>query len=173
MGQRRSVTYTTDLERRRKPRTLKELKGAYPFSDQAIVALHLGHQAVGQFGHASFGSEHFLLGLTHRRSVDRIPQITPIISRLALSTDEIWAKTEQAIGHGSSQRIDESELAITPSVVRCADSMEHEAGDARRIDIVDMMTGLVNNRESVAAMILAVYGVNNVHDLRVQLNDLH
>lgn len=172
MGHRRVIdmksnTASTDA----RLRTVKDLMGAYPFGAAEVLPLvHLGHQSANQLGHNYFGSEHYLLGLTHPSAAKRVPRLAKVTTALAIEPALLRGRITEIIGPGSAGPIDEAHMLVTHDSVRCADSMLRESVSGE-ITLSDMIVSLLIDKNSVAAQVLAMQGVTSAVEARNKLRN--
>lgn len=159
MKQRRELTWVPSLPGRDVSlANVGELRAAYCFTVEGEETINLGVHAAQSLGHSYFGSEHFLLGLTHELSAERMPRATRVLSSLAIDQADVWNTIVDIIGPGPSTHTLNDTLPLTLRARTVANRMRKRRG-TREFDSIDILVGILKTKGSVGQLTLEKHGL--------------
>lgn len=149
---------------------VKELKKRYHYTAEGLMALDLGIHACQSLGHSYFGTEHYLLGLTHELASQRLPRVTKVLIGLSIDPSEVWDYTVESIGTGTyTHQKNGRDLSLTPGAELTTGYIATRANN-RPIDSINILEGLVEAPANVGGLILENFGINSSLDIRKSAN---
>ena len=126
------------------------------FTERAKNALNYAHEAAAEMGHGYVGSEHILLGIAREEE----GLAAKIMREYGLTKDFILELVEKYIGRGEREQT--TAQGLTPRAKRVIELAMADAGRLRHnyVGTEHLLMGILRERDSVAAKIIASTGVD-------------
>jgi len=137
------------------------------FTDRTRQVVVLAQAEARRLDHSQVSTEHLLLGLLRER---RNVAVKVLVS-LGVPLETVRADVEERIGHGQTEP--GGKLPLAPAVEQVLERSLQEADQLRQhyVGTEHLLLGLVGERTSIAAQVLAGLGADPVR-VRVQLLEL-